>query len=228
VKDQSLKFHLSGINNQNFIMKDEETGSWWQQVTGEAIFGPLKGQKLNLVSHDELSFALWKREHPDGRVLRPDDSKPWKRFSEDWEEHTAKLPVLPELNPDARLSARTQVLGLKLGGRSKAYPLSVIQEQSVILDDIADTPIVIVKADDKKSIRAFERRIDGQVIELFAKPDSRPLRLVDTQTGSEWDFSGKCVSGKHNGRMLKKIHFLRDYWFDWKAYNPETEIYSSE
>ena len=227
MKDQSLKFHLAGINNQNFIMKDEETGSWWQQVTGEAIFGPLKGQKLNLVHHDELTFALWRREHPDGRVLRPDDSKPWKRFSENWEQQTAKFPVLPELNPDTRLSARTQVLGLRIGGKSKAYPLSVIQQQSVILDHIAETPIAIVAADDQ-SIRAFERRIDGQDVELFAKPDSRPLRLVDTQTGSEWDFSGKCVGGKYDGRMLKRVYSLKDYWFDWKAYNPDTAIYSRE
>ena len=41
-------------------MRDEETGSWWQQVTGEAIYGPLKGQKLQPFFHDELTFALWK------------------------------------------------------------------------------------------------------------------------------------------------------------------------
>ncbi len=69
---RTLHFHLNGINNQNFIMRDEETGSWWQQVSGEAIFGPLKGKKLKAVAMDELSFALWKREHPAGRVLRPD------------------------------------------------------------------------------------------------------------------------------------------------------------
>ena len=57
-----LHFHLAGINNQNFIMKDEETGSWWQQVTGEAIFGPLKGKHLKPVYMDELTFATWKRE----------------------------------------------------------------------------------------------------------------------------------------------------------------------
>jgi hypothetical protein len=29
-----------------------------QQVTGEAIYGPLKGQKLRPFFHDELTFAL--------------------------------------------------------------------------------------------------------------------------------------------------------------------------
>ena len=34
-------------------MRDEETGSYWQQITGTAIAGPLKGRKLTLVPQDE-------------------------------------------------------------------------------------------------------------------------------------------------------------------------------
>ena len=41
-----LTFRLVGINNQNFVMQDDQTGSWWQQVSGEAILGPLKGLSL--------------------------------------------------------------------------------------------------------------------------------------------------------------------------------------
>jgi hypothetical protein len=225
VTGRSSKFHLAGINNQNFIMQDEETGSWWQQITGEAIFGSSKGQRLKLVPHDELSFALWKQEHPDGRVLLPDDSKPWKQFSEDWEARTARLPVLAALNPDTSLSPRTQIVGIKIGAIAKAYPLSTIQEQNPILDYIADTPLIIVVAEDKKSVRAFERRIDGRELEFFAKPDSQALRLVDVQTGSDWDFTGKAVRGQYAGRKLKQIYSLNDYWFDWKAYNPGTGLF---
>ena len=206
-------------------MRDDETGSWWQQITGEAIFGPAKGQRLKLVQHDELSFSLWKQEHPHGRVLLPDDSKPWRQFSEDWEEHTARFPVDAALNPDTRLSARTQVVGIKIGNVAKAYPLSTIREQNPILDYIGNTPIIIVLAEDKKSVRAFERRIDGQEFEFVLRSDSQTLRLVDAQTGSEWDFTGKSVSGPHTGHKLNKIYSLNDYWFDWKAYNPETGIY---
>jgi len=222
---RTSKFHLAGINNQNFIMQDEETGSWWQQITGEAIFGSSKGQRLKLVPHDEISFSLWKQEHSDGRVLIPDDSKPWKQFSENWEEHTAKLPVLAALNPDTRLSPRTQIVGIKIGAIAKAYPLSTIQEQNPIMDYIAGTPLIIVVAEDKKSVRAFERRIDGRDLEFFAKTNSQALRLVDVQTGSDWDFTGKAISGQYAGRKLKQIDLLNDYWFDWKAYNPDTGIY---
>jgi len=220
-----LRFHLAGINNQNFIMQDEQTGSWWQQITGEAIAGPLKGEHLNLAPHDELSFALWKREHPDGRVLRPDDTTAWKRFSENWEEHTAAFPVDSRLNPDNRLSARTQVLGIKTGSAAKAYPLTEILKHALVIDTVGDVPIAILIAEDKKSLRVFDRTVDGRVLEFFAKPDSRPLRFIDSESGSEWDFAGKAVSGVYDGRQLKKIYSLKDYWFDWKAYNPATMIY---
>jgi hypothetical protein len=225
VTGRSSKFHLAGINNQNFIMQDDETGSWWQQITGEAIFGSSKGQRLKLVPHDEISFSLWKKENPRGRVLLPDDSKPWKQFSEDWEMHTAKLPVLAALNPDARLSPRTQIVGIKIGDVAKAYPLANIQEQNPILDYIADTPVIIVMAEDKKSVRAFERSVDGRELDFFARPGSQALRLVDAQTGSDWDFTGTAVSGQYAGRKLRQIYLLNDYWFDWKAYNPDTGIH---
>ena len=54
-------------------MQDDETGTWWQQVSGEAILGPLKGRRLALVPSDQLTFGMWAAEAPNGRVLRPDD-----------------------------------------------------------------------------------------------------------------------------------------------------------
>ena len=52
-------------------MRDRETGTWWQQISGKAIFGDLKGTSLELAPFDELSFGLWKKESPGGQVLAP-------------------------------------------------------------------------------------------------------------------------------------------------------------
>jgi hypothetical protein len=51
------------------------------------------------------------------------------------------------------------------------------------------------------------------------------LRLIDAETGSEWDFTGKAVSGPLTGKQLQKIVVLNDYWFDWKGYNSNTSVY---
>ena len=65
-----LTFHLAGINNQNFLMRDEQTGSFWQQISGRAISGPLVGKSLRLIPSDELTLALWKSERPNGKLLK--------------------------------------------------------------------------------------------------------------------------------------------------------------
>jgi len=227
VDGRQLHFHLAGINNQNFIMRDEETGSWWQQVTGEAILGPLKGKRLKPVFHDELSFATWKREKPQGRVLKPDEGiTAARRYAPaNWEERMADVPVATSQVLDESLKPRTLVIGLTVNGAAKAYPLDAVLRQSPIIDELGGTPLFLVVGDDKRSVRAFERTVEGRKLEFFAKAGSSQLMLVDAETGSEWDFTGKAISGPLSGRQLKKIFVLNDYWFDWKAYNPKTIIY---
>ena len=208
-------------------MRDEQTGSWWQQVTGEAIFGPLKGQHLRAVFHDELTFALWKQEKPQGRVLRPDEAtaRAGEYAPADWEERMAKVRVTTSRDFGAALEPRTLVVGVDVNNSAKAYPLDALLKQSPIIDDVGGVPVFIVLGDDKKSVRAYERTVDGRKLEFFIKHDTSPLRLVDAETGSEWDFAGTAVAGKLVGKQLKKFPVLDDYWFDWKTYHPNTMIY---
>jgi uncharacterized protein DUF3179 len=228
---RQLHFHLAGINNQNFIMRDEETGSWWQQVTGEAIQGPLKGQRLRPIFHDELTVGLWKHEKPQGRILRPDPEveRAGKYAPANWEEEMTNVPVTTSVSIDKSLGPRALVIGLTLNGVAKAYPFEALVKQSPILDDLGGVPIFIVLGEDKRSVRAYERLVDGRKLEFFLRPDIKlnagPLTLVDAETGSEWDFTGKAVRGPLGGRQLKKVAVLNDYWFDWKSYNPNTIVY---
>ena len=202
-------------------MRDEETGSWWQQISGEAIQGKLKGQKLENVAMDEISFGVFKRENPNGRVLRPDGEK---LESADWENEVAKMPVSISTELDKMLEPRTLVVGVEINGKSKAYPFSAIEKQSPILDSVGGKDIVIFLAEDKKSVRVFERELGGKTLEFFVKPNSN--EIVDAETGSVWDFSGKAVSGELSGKELKKITVLKDYWFDWKTYHTDTQLYN--
>lgn len=224
IEGRKLRFHLTGINNQNFLMQDEQTGSWWQQVTGEAIFGPLKGRRLDLVFHDEVTFGVWRREHPDTRVLRPDDSAPWHEFSKDWEVDTAKLPVVTPARPGSPLPPRELVAGVRVGEIARAYPWAVLKRHSPVLDTLAGKPIVLLVGEDGRSVRAFERVIDGRELQLFARPDS-PASLVDAETGSAWNFQGEAVSGPLAGKKMAPVYVLLDYWFDWQAYHPATSVY---
>ena len=209
-------------------MRDAETGSWWQQISGEAIQGKLKGNKLVPVDVDEVSFGIWKRENPNGRVLRPDEKilAANKYETADWETQVGKMPVRINTKVEETFEPRTIIIGVKINDTAKAYPFSALEKQSPIIDKVGGTDIVILLAEDKKSVRVFERNVDGRKLEILRKPDSN--QLVDAETGSTWDFSGKAISGELSGKQLKKITVIKDYWFDWKTYNPNTLVYRLE
>ena len=208
-------------------MRDEETGSWWQQVTGEAIYGPLKGQKLRPFFHDELTFALWKREKPNGRVLRPDEAlaRAGKYAPANWEERMTKVPVTTSATLDKALEPRALVVGVSINNAARAYPFDALLKQSPVVDELGGVPILILLGDDKKSVRVFESRIDGRKLELLQKPNVIPLRLVDAETGERMGLFRSGPDRPLAGKQLKKIAMLNDYWFDWKTYHPETSLY---
>jgi hypothetical protein len=226
VDGRVLHFHLAGINNQNFIMRDEETGSWWQQVTGEAIFGPLKGKHLKPVFLDELTFATWKHEEPQGRVLRPDEqiAASGKYAPADWEQRMLRVPVATQTNAPV-LDQRELVAGLNLNGAAAAYPIAALRKQNPIIDKLGGTPLIVVMSEDGQSVRAFQTKVEEVAREFFLKPNSSPLRMIDDQ-GTEWDFTGTALNGRLAGKQLARIPVLKDYWFDWKTYNPNTSVYT--
>ena len=236
---RELHFYLAGINNQNFLMRDRETGSWWQQITGRAIAGELAGSALESMPNDELTFALWKSEAPRNHslVLAPvaghDNDKD---YDKKWEEETAKYPV-PLTFPGQGLKDRDVVLGVQMAGQARAFPINSVRGQVPVVDKIAGIPVVIVTGPDGQSIRMFRSQWNGADIELYRdtagaekggeKNDktSADWQLLDS-AGNIWNFAGCATSGSAAGQCLPKIHFVKDYWFDWRNYNPRTTVYS--
>jgi len=220
---RALHFRLAGINNQNFLMRDEETGSWWQQVTGKAIFGALNGESLELAPYDELTFGLWKQESPAGQVLAP-VKKDEKEYDSTWEAEIQKLPLVLTF-PGTPLQSREVVIGVEVAGASRAYPVSAVIAQSPIQDHLGGTPIFMTVGSDGKSVRAFVSRMDGADIEFFRKSGSDKWVLIDSASGSEWDFQGCATAGPAQGKCLERLPLLKDFWFDWRNYHPTTSVY---
>jgi hypothetical protein len=209
-------------------MRDEETGSYWQQVTGSAIAGPLKGAQLTLLPQDELSFALWRKEQPNGTVLAPLPRYAAKYETAKWEEQIGKLPTVIHATKGS-LPDRETIIGVVDGGAAQAYPLTKLTGQSpVLLDVLGDEPIMLVLGPDGKSVRVFSRQIAGRALEFYghgAANANDPWTLVDDATLSEWTFDGCAVSGEMKGQCLTRIFALKDYWFDWQHYHPHSGIF---
>ena len=233
-RGRELHFYLAGINNQNFLMRDRETGSWWQQVTGRAIAGELAGSALELMPNDELTFALWKSEEPPGSslVLAPVPGYGEKDYDKKWEQEVAKYPV-PLTFPGQGLKDRDVILGVEIGGQARAFPLAKARGANPVVDKIAGVPVALVTGPDGESVRIFRSQWNGSDIELYraAQSDGKDAgqnpewRLVDGQ-GNTWNFAGCATSGPAASQCLEKINYLKDYWFDWKNYNPRTTVYS--
>jgi hypothetical protein len=235
VDGRVLHFYLAGINNQNFLMRDRETGTWWQQISGKALSGPMKGSALELVLSDELTFGEWRSEAGDGKVLAP-VAKYIKEYDPKWEVETAKYPV-PVSFPGTELKSRDVVVGLTFEGASRAYPWETLVKQSPIVDRVNGTPLLVAVGPDGKSFRVFVSRIDGKDAEFFLKAETeapavksdastaKPWVLLDTATASEWNFQGCALSGPAQGRCLDRVPALKDYWFDWRNYHHDTGVY---
>ncbi len=302
VNGKALHFYLAGINNQNFLMRDKETGTWWQQITGKALYGPLQGASLELVPSDEITFGEWKSEVSEGKVLA-EVSKYVKEYDSNWEPDVAKLPVVISF-PGTELKSRDVVVGLEIEGPARAYPWDALVKQSPVMDHVHGTPLLIAVGPDGKSFRVFVSRIDGKDTEFYLKQDPEPATaaanpdappqtkageenkqkekekekkivgekekgkpvsamqasssagvppaaagatsphtvepsqapapppaspkpwiLLDTTTASEWNFQGCATSGPSQGKCLDRVPALKDYWFDWRNYHPDTTIY---
>ncbi len=74
VAGRTLTFVTSGLLiRSNKIMLDRETSTLWQQLTGEAIAGPLKGQRLTELPLETTTLADWQARHPASAVVdKPD------------------------------------------------------------------------------------------------------------------------------------------------------------
>ena len=65
-------FRLVGMDHFNAMFEDSRTGSWWRQVNGEAIAGPLSGTLLPELPSEQMALAAWLEKYPESLVLQPD------------------------------------------------------------------------------------------------------------------------------------------------------------
>ena len=215
-----LTFHLSGINNQNFLMRDEETGTYWQQINGVAVSGPLAGRVLKLIPSDELTFALWKAEQPHGTILKDVPTYASQYSPKDWDVRMKKARTVLSF-PQPGVAQRDIMLGIQAFGASRAFPYETVLREKLVKDHIGPEPIILVVGPDNQSIRVFRTHAD-----FYRTSETGQFFLMNATTGSKWNFQGCATEGKAVGSCLEPVYVIKDYWFDWRNYNPTTTVYT--
>ena len=66
--------------------------------------------------------------------------------------------------------------------------------------------------------------LDGQVLNFFVEGQ----RILDRETGSEWNVLGRALSGKSAGKALNPVVAINHFWFSWAAFKPERAFTSRE
>src|SRR5713226_6113798 len=114
-------------------MADEETGSWWQQVTGECILGALKGKRLRRISSDEVTLATWRAERPESTVVKFDPRYRASYPGSDWERRIERVRPPKEL-----------VVGVEWNGAAAAWSLEALRKQSPLNTQVGGLPMLLM------------------------------------------------------------------------------------
>jgi hypothetical protein len=219
-----LTFRLGGIRNGNALLRDEETSSIWQQTTGIALFGPLKGRQLELVHSDELTFALWHAEQPRGLILQPNAQFAAQYERKGWEKYVERYPSVIDTSKTG-VKPRELMLGIETASASKAFPWKAVLSAKLIQDHVGADPALLVIGPDDFSVRVF-RTQPGTTFVRHPDPATGQL-MIDAETSSVWNFAGCAIRGPLSGHCLQRLDAKKDYWFDWRNYHPSTTIYAS-
>ena len=83
---------------------------------------------------------------------------------------------------------KSMVLGVKANGISKTYPISILQEKTILNDSIGETNIVILTSAKTGASRVFNRGNLKMEPVLTNLGNRDPNNLVD-QNGNVWKFS---------------------------------------
>ncbi|CAA9575229.1 MAG: hypothetical protein AVDCRST_MAG88-2753 [uncultured Thermomicrobiales bacterium] len=140
-------------------------------------------------------------------------------------------PVIPNaLPPTAR------VVTVDRGGEAVAYPYASLEQSRVVNDRVGGAPLVVLWTPgtasaldeytvaggrDVGSAGVFSTRVDGRA--LTFRFDG--VRIVDDQTGSEWNGLGRAVGGGLAGRQLEPVVAIEHFWFSWAAFRPQTRVH---
>jgi hypothetical protein len=231
VKGRRLHFQYDRMVGANEVQKDAETGSSWQQATGEAIDGPLKGTRLTLFPTVRTTWSEWRRRHPGTLVL-----KPLPGYAERMPGVSARIKNATRVGPagapngartvDERLPARETVAGLEIGRDTVAFSFTALRSARVVNERVGGVPVLVVHQPSSDTTTAFDTRASGRTLQ-FEAANADASALTDLQTRSTWNAYGLALEGPLRGVQLKQLVLIPQYWFAWSQFRPGTRVFKA-
>lgn len=227
VAGRHLTFEVTGVWRRNMVMRDRETGSIWQQATGECVAGPLRDRQLDLIGGEQTTWAAWRRDHPATTVMMEPAGAAQGMLP-----HPMLIGLIDLITPnfaapglagnDTRLPMHEEVAGIEVAGAARAYALSVLRKHHLINDQVGRMPVAVLYESEAQRVRAFVRTINGEPVVL--QKDN--ANLTAAEGTMRWDLRGEPVAGTR--QSLQPITVERQWWLGWSEFHPHTTIYEKE
>lgn len=180
---------------------DHDTGSIWSQPIGEAIAGPRRGARLDLLPSTLTTWEAWRTAYPETQAL---DLDGWQ----------------------TAFDLSDMAIVVDFGTESVAYEVSELRTAGVINDQIAgvDVAVVIDPADDARWV-VFSRLLDDAVVEF----ELTAAGLVDKDTGTVFDpFLGVGRSGPLGDQTLDRLPAFTSFPEDYFTFFPTGRLWSPD
>jgi hypothetical protein len=228
VQGEALLFgNTSALYESDMVMVDHKTGSYWMQVSGESIVGPLTGERLRPLPSQTTTWGLWKEQHPHTFSLsrntgysRDYNRNPFTGFGEQLNTTGRFAFPVSEKGRDGRLDPGEVVFGVQIDGIQRAYPIARIGD-GVVNDVVGETAITIFSRAEGSTGAVFSPNVNGRNL-TFEFVDGS---IRDRETGSNWSFSGEAITGELRGMQLEALASRSTFWFALAAAFPGVEIY---
>jgi len=120
--------NTSALYQNDFVMVDRETSSYWWQIRGQAIVGALSGAELTVLPASTARWSTWKAAHPDTLVLTREsgggryDNDPFASYAELVDEGRFPFPVSEQFANDDRLDSSALVIVVTVDDTTYAVP----------------------------------------------------------------------------------------------------------
>jgi len=129
------------------------------------------------------------------------------------------------------LDPREPVVVVTAGGTTRAYPLQILTWHEIVNDTLGGVPVSVTFCPLCNAAIAFDRRLDGRVLDFGTTGRLRKSDLVmyDRQTESWWQqFTGRAIVGALAGSMLDRLPASIVAFEDFRQAHPGADVLSRD
>jgi hypothetical protein len=132
---------------------------------------------------------------------------------------------------DEWIGEREPVIVFEHGGVVRAYPWQILIWHEIVNDEVGGIPVTVTYCPLCNTAIAFDRRLDGRLLDFGATGKLRysDLLMYDRQTESWWQqATGTAIIGELTGATLTFLAAPTMSWADFKSEYPDAEVLSRE